>query len=60
MEAYRARDALAGRELRWGADEQRGTALGIADDGRLRVRGVDGVEVLLDAGEVHLGAGVVG
>jgi BirA family biotin operon repressor/biotin-[acetyl-CoA-carboxylase] ligase len=51
--AYRERDALAGREIGWG--EQRGTALGIADDGRLRVRTAAGEEQLLDAGEVHLG-----
>jgi BirA family transcriptional regulator, biotin operon repressor / biotin---[acetyl-CoA-carboxylase] ligase len=62
MDAYRARDALAGREIRWGAPEQRGTALGVADDGRLRVRPADAPdaradeEVLLDAGEVHLGS----
>jgi BirA family transcriptional regulator, biotin operon repressor / biotin---[acetyl-CoA-carboxylase] ligase len=59
MDAYRARDALAGREIRWGSPERRGTALGIADDGRLRVRPADppGDELLLDAGEVHLGTG---
>lgn len=59
MAAYRTRDALAGREIRWG--ERRGTALGVADDGRLRVRAMDagdtGEELLLDAGEVHLGSG---
>jgi BirA family biotin operon repressor/biotin-[acetyl-CoA-carboxylase] ligase len=53
---YRERDALAGRELSWGSG-QRGTALGIADDGRLRVRTAAGGELLLDAGEVHLGTG---
>ncbi len=53
--AYRARDALAGREICWGTAV--GTALGIADDGRLRVRAASsGEEVLLDAGEVHLGS----
>jgi BirA family biotin operon repressor/biotin-[acetyl-CoA-carboxylase] ligase len=51
--AYRARDALAGREISWGAEH--GTALGIADDGRLRVRTQQGEEQALDAGEVHLG-----
>jgi BirA family transcriptional regulator, biotin operon repressor / biotin---[acetyl-CoA-carboxylase] ligase len=57
MHAYRQRDALADREIRWGSPEQRGTALGIADDGRLRVRATNGDEQLLDAGEVHLGTG---
>jgi BirA family transcriptional regulator, biotin operon repressor / biotin---[acetyl-CoA-carboxylase] ligase len=58
MEAYRARDALAEREIRWGSPQRSGTALGVADDGRLRVRPVDdGEELLLDAGEVHLGTG---
>ncbi len=59
MDAYRARDALAGREISWNGG--RGTALGVADDGRLRVRpaGAAGAEdeLLLDAGEVHLGSG---
>jgi BirA family transcriptional regulator, biotin operon repressor / biotin---[acetyl-CoA-carboxylase] ligase len=55
MDAYRARDALAGREISWNGGQ--GTALGVADDGRLRVRPDDGAadELLLDAGEVHLG-----
>lgn len=60
MDAYRTRDALAGNEIRWGAPERRGTAIGIADDGRLRVRPTGGEpdgEQLLDAGEVHLGSG---
>jgi BirA family biotin operon repressor/biotin-[acetyl-CoA-carboxylase] ligase len=61
IDAYRARDALAGSEIGWGSPEQRGTALGIADDGRLRVSPADGGdEVLLDAGEVHLGTGRAG
>jgi BirA family transcriptional regulator, biotin operon repressor / biotin---[acetyl-CoA-carboxylase] ligase len=51
--AYRARDALAGLEIRWG--ERHGTARGIADDGRLLVRTAAGEELALDAGEVHLG-----
>lgn len=58
LDAYRARDALAGRAVAWNGGS--GTALGIADDGRLRVRpdGSDeGDELLLDAGEVHLGSG---
>jgi BirA family transcriptional regulator, biotin operon repressor / biotin---[acetyl-CoA-carboxylase] ligase len=53
IDAYRKRDALAGREITWNGG--RGTALGIADDGRLRVKSTSGDEHLLDAGEVHLG-----
>jgi BirA family biotin operon repressor/biotin-[acetyl-CoA-carboxylase] ligase len=50
--AFRARDALAGREVSW-ADGS-GVAEGIDGDGRLLVaRG--GELVALDAGEVHLG-----
>jgi BirA family biotin operon repressor/biotin-[acetyl-CoA-carboxylase] ligase len=52
--AYRARDALAGRRVEWAGGS--GTAAGIADDGRLRVRDADGGVTLLGAGEVHLGA----
>lgn len=56
LDAYRARDALTGREVSWSGGL--GTALGIADDGRLRVRPRNGdEEQLLDAGEVHLGTG---
>lgn len=56
MDAYRTRDALAGREIAWNGGH--GTALGIADDGRLRVKPENGSEELyLDAGEVHLGSG---
>jgi BirA family biotin operon repressor/biotin-[acetyl-CoA-carboxylase] ligase len=57
MDAYRARDALAGRAISWNSGS--GTALGVADDGRLRVRPADrpDEEVLLDAGEVHIGSG---
>jgi len=56
MDAYRAKDALAGREISWSGGH--GTANGIADDGRLRVRPADAEdsEELLDAGEVHLGS----
>jgi BirA family transcriptional regulator, biotin operon repressor / biotin---[acetyl-CoA-carboxylase] ligase len=57
--AYRERDALAGREIRWGAG-QHGTALGIAHDGRLLVRAAEGEELALDAGEVHLGTAAHG
>jgi len=52
LEAVRARDALLGREVRWGG--RVGTGAGIDEDGRLAVRTDDG-EVRLDAGEVHLG-----
>lgn len=55
LAAYRGRDALAGHEISWG-DEQ-GVALGVEEDGRLRVRTLAGDEQLLDAGEVHLGTG---
>lgn len=57
MDAYRERDALAGRAISWNGGH--GTALGVADDGRLRVRpdGGGAAEMLLDAGEVHLGSG---
>lgn len=53
LDAYRARDALAGREIAWATGH--GTANGIADDGRLRVLTADDEEILIDAGEVHLG-----
>jgi BirA family biotin operon repressor/biotin-[acetyl-CoA-carboxylase] ligase len=52
LDALRARDALAGREVRWG--EQTGRAEGIDADGRLVVVGGDGERQALDAGEVHL------
>jgi BirA family transcriptional regulator, biotin operon repressor / biotin---[acetyl-CoA-carboxylase] ligase len=52
LEAFRARDAIAGHEISW--SEGRGTAEGVDDDGRLLVRSGDEV-VALDAGEVHLG-----
>lgn len=59
MAAYRPRDALAGRAISWSGGS--GTAIGIADDGRLRVRPdhaeAADAELLLDAGEVHLGSG---
>jgi BirA family biotin operon repressor/biotin-[acetyl-CoA-carboxylase] ligase len=51
--AFRARDALAGREVAW-ADGS-GVAEGVDEDGRLLVRTGDELRVL-DAGEVHLGA----
>ena len=55
LDAVRARDALRGREVRWGG--QTGTGAGIDGEGRLVVR-TDSGEVALDAGEVHLGGGL--
>jgi BirA family biotin operon repressor/biotin-[acetyl-CoA-carboxylase] ligase len=54
LDAWRARDALAGRVVTW--DGGRGTADGIDEDGRLVVRLDGGATTRLDAGEVHLGA----
>jgi BirA family biotin operon repressor/biotin-[acetyl-CoA-carboxylase] ligase len=51
LHAYRARDALAGRDIEWAAG--RGRAVGIDDGGRLLVETAEG-RVALDAGEVHL------
>jgi len=51
LTAWRARDALRGREVRW-ADGS-GTAAGIDDSGALLVETGDG-RVTLDAGEIHL------
>ena len=56
LDAWRARDALAGRPVTW--EGGRGTADGVDDAGRLRVRLHDGTMTALDAGEVHLGAAV--
>jgi BirA family transcriptional regulator, biotin operon repressor / biotin---[acetyl-CoA-carboxylase] ligase len=53
LAAVRARDALAGRQIRWAEGD--GRADGIDDDGRLIVVTGDGRRVALDAGEVHLG-----
>jgi BirA family transcriptional regulator, biotin operon repressor / biotin---[acetyl-CoA-carboxylase] ligase len=55
VEAYRARDALRGREVAW--DGGRGRAEGIDDAGRLVVALDGGGRALLHAGEVHLAAG---
>jgi BirA family biotin operon repressor/biotin-[acetyl-CoA-carboxylase] ligase len=49
---YRARDALAGRPVRWERGE--GIARGVDDAGRLLVELADGTRSALDAGEVHL------
>lgn len=50
--AYRERDALLGRELRWRDGE--GVAAGIDGAGRLLVDRAVGGRVALEAGEVHL------
>jgi len=50
--AWRARDALRGREVTWSAG--RGRAQGIDGTGRLVVSLTDGGRAALDAGEVHL------
>jgi len=52
LDAWRARDALRGREVRWAAGT--GTAAGVDDDGRLLVELAGGGRTALDAGEVHL------
>jgi BirA family biotin operon repressor/biotin-[acetyl-CoA-carboxylase] ligase len=52
LDAFRARDALLGRRVRWQRGE--GTAAGIDDDGRLLVDEPGGTRIALDAGEVHL------
>jgi BirA family biotin operon repressor/biotin-[acetyl-CoA-carboxylase] ligase len=52
LAAWRARDALRGREVAWA--DGAGEAAGIDDEGRLLVRRRDGSEVALAAGEVHL------
>jgi BirA family biotin operon repressor/biotin-[acetyl-CoA-carboxylase] ligase len=52
LDAWRARDALTGREISWSGG--RGTAAGIDGDGRLVVELAGGGRTALDAGEVHL------
>jgi BirA family biotin operon repressor/biotin-[acetyl-CoA-carboxylase] ligase len=52
LAAVRARDALAGRPVRWAGGS--GRADGIDGEGRLVVHTADGGRVALDAGEVHL------
>jgi BirA family transcriptional regulator, biotin operon repressor / biotin---[acetyl-CoA-carboxylase] ligase len=52
LDAWRARDALHGREIAW--DSGRGRAQGIDGAGRLIVALGDGGRTALDAGEVHL------
>ena len=53
LDAWRRRDALAGREITWNGGT--GTAAGVDDGGRLLVDVPGGERVRLDAGEVHLG-----
>jgi BirA family transcriptional regulator, biotin operon repressor / biotin---[acetyl-CoA-carboxylase] ligase len=54
LAAWRARDALRGREVEWAAG--RGRAEGVDGAGRLIVALPDGGRTTLEAGEVHLGA----
>lgn len=60
LEAWRALDALDGREISWahGARDSvgHGRAQGIDADGRLVVMRAEGTRTLLDAGEVHIGS----
>jgi BirA family biotin operon repressor/biotin-[acetyl-CoA-carboxylase] ligase len=51
LSAWRERDALAGREVRWNGGQ--GIASGLDDSGALLVE-TDSGRVALDAGEVHL------
>jgi BirA family biotin operon repressor/biotin-[acetyl-CoA-carboxylase] ligase len=55
LEAWRARDALCGRDVAWA--KGRGRAEGIDGEGRLVVRLPGGGHTALDAGEVHLAIG---
>lgn len=52
LAALRERDALIGRHVRWQGGE--GEAAGVDEEGRLLVS-VNGAQVALQAGEVHLG-----
>ena len=52
LDAWRARDALRGRDVRWAGGT--GRAAGIDADGRLLVDVAEGGRTALDAGEVHL------
>ena len=53
LAAWRSRDALLGRPVRWANGSKEGVAAGVADSGALLVDTADG-RVSLDAGEVHL------
>jgi BirA family biotin operon repressor/biotin-[acetyl-CoA-carboxylase] ligase len=52
LDAYRARDALHGRDIAWSGG--RGRAAGIDGEGRLVVALQSGGHTALDSGEVHL------
>jgi BirA family biotin operon repressor/biotin-[acetyl-CoA-carboxylase] ligase len=52
LDAWRARDALHGREVAWAGGQ--GRAAGIDGDGRLVVELAEGGRTALEAGEVHL------
>jgi BirA family biotin operon repressor/biotin-[acetyl-CoA-carboxylase] ligase len=52
LTAWRARDALRGREIAWNGGS--GVADGIEDSGDLVVVAAGGDRVVLGAGEVHL------
>jgi BirA family biotin operon repressor/biotin-[acetyl-CoA-carboxylase] ligase len=52
LDAYRARDALRGRDVRWSTGH--GRAAGIDGEGRLIVELAGGGRTALGAGEVHL------
>lgn len=58
LQAWRARDALAGREVLWahppGTENRHGQAAGVNEQGRLLVLGEDGETVRLSAADVHL------
>jgi BirA family transcriptional regulator, biotin operon repressor / biotin---[acetyl-CoA-carboxylase] ligase len=56
LAAWRSRDALLGRTVRWADGSQEGVAAGVDDSGALIVDTADG-RITLDAGEVHLSAG---
>jgi BirA family transcriptional regulator, biotin operon repressor / biotin---[acetyl-CoA-carboxylase] ligase len=53
LAAWRARDALLGRTVRWANGSNEGTAAGVDETGALIVETASG-RVTLDAGEVHL------
>ncbi len=55
LDAWRARDVLLGREVRWAGGV--GTAAGVDGSGRLVVELHGGGRTALDAGEVHLARG---
>ena len=58
LDAWRARDALLGREVAWAGGS--GRAAGIDGEGRLVVELPDGGRTALESGEVHLGGAAVG